>query len=81
MDYSIGPSTIYFNFLSEEQRQQMIENTKFVCLYQEYSVRFDPLDGDFWAFQPHQKFKLKIADVRKMPEVKLFKINLNKFKK
>lgn len=59
----------------------MLANTEFVCLYYEYNVRFDKTDGYFWAFQKEQKFKLEVKDVRKMPEVKLFKIKLNKYKK
>lgn len=81
MNYSMGSSTTYVIFLSEEQRQQKLLDTKFVCLYQEYNVRFDQLDGNFWAFSKEQRFKLSINDVRKMPEVKLFKIDLKKFKK
>ena len=69
----------YYSFLSQEERIKMMAATEFVCLHEDTVVKFDPADGGFWAFSRTMKVKLELSEVRKLPEVRLFKKDLSKF--
>jgi hypothetical protein len=68
-------------FLSEEERHQMITETTFICFFQQECIRFDRKDNCFWSFGRLEKQKVSIQKVRRMPEVKLFKIKLSDYQK
>jgi hypothetical protein len=78
MSCALGSSITCYKFLYEEERQKMIDNTVFVCLNESNIIRFDKTDNSFWSFGRLQKIKLSISEVRKMPEIKLFKVDLKK---
>jgi len=74
-------NVITYRFLSETQRQKMVTDTSFVCLYGSSLIRYDATDKCFWEFRKEEKVKLTLAQVRKFPEVKLFNIKLTDFTK
>ena len=78
MSCTLGSSIICYKFLYEEERQEMMKSTVFICLNGLNIIRFDKSDNSFWSFSKSQKIKIPIREVRKMPEVKLFKIDLKK---
>lgn len=78
MSCELGSSIICYKFLYEEERREMMLKTTFVCLYENTIIRFDKTDNSFWSFGKTQKIKIPISEVRKMPEVKLFKVDLKK---
>lgn len=81
MGQALSPTITSYKFLYEEERQQMMLNTLFVCAFGGTMIRFDISDHNFWSFGKEEKIKLSIKEVRSMPEVKLFKIDLKKFTK
>ena len=78
MSCELGSSIVCYRFLYEEERREMLLKTTFVCLNDSSIITFDKLDNSFWSFGRYQKIKISIIEVRKMPEVKLFKIDLKK---
>ena len=80
-DNLVGQTITSYTFISQEERSKMVLNTEFICIYEDTIVKFDPVDETFWAFGRYQKVKLTVSEVRKLPEVRIKKLDLAKFKK